>query len=280
MLIERAGTVVTQQEFMDVVWHQRGMIVSANTYYQNICILRKGLKKLGFENDPVVTIPRIGLTLSSDTQITVIEASTSISPPQSIERKDVPAELSTLCATEGDFQSEKEDTISAEDNSQPMVTYSIDQEDNEHINEEATLCENEIAAHPFTLKSTDERKIAVTIKQSMRVYAQMFLLATLILVSGVAILGMKKSSETRHFEHYQLAKVEQECRFFLDKNILDHDVQEKALAYGKQFNDKCVKYPWVYINTYAMLPGAAVIRCTKPMTEKNHCISDYFIEDR
>ena len=47
--------------------------MSPNTYYQNISILRKGLKKIGFEVDPIVTIPRIGLTLASDTQITIKE---------------------------------------------------------------------------------------------------------------------------------------------------------------------------------------------------------------
>lgn len=74
LLIERAGTIVTQQECMDTVWLQRGMLVSFNTYYQNISILRKGLKKVGIESDPVVTIPRIGLTLASGTQITIKES--------------------------------------------------------------------------------------------------------------------------------------------------------------------------------------------------------------
>lgn len=73
LLIDRAGTIVTQQEFLEIVWQRRGMLVSPNTYYQNISILRKGLKKIGFEVDPIVTIPRIGLTLASDTQITIKE---------------------------------------------------------------------------------------------------------------------------------------------------------------------------------------------------------------
>ena len=74
LLIERAGTIVTQQECMDIVWQSRGMIVSSNTFYQNIFILRKGLKKIAFDTDPIVTIPRIGLTLASDIKIVVQEA--------------------------------------------------------------------------------------------------------------------------------------------------------------------------------------------------------------
>lgn len=73
LLIERAGAIVTQQECMDIVWQKRGMLVSPNTYYQNISVLRKGLKKIGFNSDPIVTIPRIGLTLSSETTITIKE---------------------------------------------------------------------------------------------------------------------------------------------------------------------------------------------------------------
>lgn len=73
LLIERAGSIVTQQEFLDIVWQRRGMLVSPNTYYQNVSILRKGLKKIGFDVDPIVTIPRIGLTLSSGTQISIKE---------------------------------------------------------------------------------------------------------------------------------------------------------------------------------------------------------------
>jgi DNA-binding winged helix-turn-helix (wHTH) protein len=45
LLIERIGSIVTQQEFLDIVWTKCGMQVSTNTFYQNISILRKGLKK-------------------------------------------------------------------------------------------------------------------------------------------------------------------------------------------------------------------------------------------
>ncbi|WP_326469236.1 winged helix-turn-helix domain-containing protein [Enterobacter wuhouensis] len=92
LLIDRAGTIVTQQEFLDIVWQRRGMLVSPNTYYQNISILRKGLKKIGFEADPIVTIPRIGLTLASDTQITIKEL-----PPRPAETTEEPQGMTQDC---------------------------------------------------------------------------------------------------------------------------------------------------------------------------------------
>lgn len=91
LLIDRAGSIVTQQEFLDIVWQSRGMLVSSNTYYQNISILRKGLKKIGFETDPIVTIPRIGLTLASDTQITVRESSPVAPQPAEGQCVEAPA---------------------------------------------------------------------------------------------------------------------------------------------------------------------------------------------
>lgn len=73
LLIERKGDIVTQQEFIDIIWLSRGMQVSPNTYYQNISILRKGLKNIGFNTDVIVTIPRIGLTLANDIKIVIKE---------------------------------------------------------------------------------------------------------------------------------------------------------------------------------------------------------------
>lgn len=69
LLIERIGSIVTQQEFLDIVWTKCGMQVSTNTFYQNISILRKGLKKMGLDEELVVTISRVGLTLASGVYI-------------------------------------------------------------------------------------------------------------------------------------------------------------------------------------------------------------------
>lgn len=74
MLLSQQGKVVSQQTFMDEVWQKRGVFVAPNTYYQNISILRKGLKKAGFDNNIVVTVPRIGLTLARNIDIRVVSA--------------------------------------------------------------------------------------------------------------------------------------------------------------------------------------------------------------
>lgn len=69
LLINRFGEIVTQSEFMDFAWRQRGLMVTPNTYYQSISVLRKSLKRIGLGDDLIVTLPRIGLTLASETRI-------------------------------------------------------------------------------------------------------------------------------------------------------------------------------------------------------------------
>lgn len=69
LLINNIGNIVTQQDFMDIAWKQSGMKVTSNTYYQNISILRRSLIHAGLEDNTIITLPRIGLTLATGTQI-------------------------------------------------------------------------------------------------------------------------------------------------------------------------------------------------------------------
>lgn len=78
LLINRMGSVVTQDEFMESVWKQNGMMVTSNAYYQNISVLRKGLKRVGLDENIIVTLPRIGLTLASGTQIRKLAQESSV----------------------------------------------------------------------------------------------------------------------------------------------------------------------------------------------------------
>ena len=70
LLIERQGLVVSRDDFLEEVWGTKGIVVSHNTFYQNISLLRKSLKKTGLSDNIVVTVRRKGFTLSSDVVIT------------------------------------------------------------------------------------------------------------------------------------------------------------------------------------------------------------------
>lgn len=75
LLVERQGYVVSRDDFLEQVWGAKGIVVSQNTFYQNISLLRKSLKKAGLQEDIVITVRRKGFSLSSDVVIKIIEKS-------------------------------------------------------------------------------------------------------------------------------------------------------------------------------------------------------------
>lgn len=233
LLIERIGSIVTQQEFLDSVWQRRGMQVSPNTFYQNISILRKGLKKFGFATDPIVTIPRIGLTLASDTEIIIRES------------HPVPQH-------------------------QPPVA----EKQSSAVSVETTLPNNTLAEASALTEQIEDP--ALSSRHSLRLVV---VLLILLMLFGVGIINQSNSYDSLFEDGYRFAALSGSCRIYLANDIQTQSEREKALAYVLPFADECVSHPWIYVSWYAMLPRASVIRCDRPMTEPNRCLSDYFIED-
>lgn len=59
---------------MEVVWQSRGIVVSQNTFYQNISLLRKSLKKSGLSADIIVTVRSKGFIVPADTRVETLDA--------------------------------------------------------------------------------------------------------------------------------------------------------------------------------------------------------------
>lgn len=78
LLIEKRGEVVSRDCFLEQVWQARGIVVSQNTFYQNISLLRKSLKNVGLMADIIVTVRRKGFTLAADTRIQPLEDKESV----------------------------------------------------------------------------------------------------------------------------------------------------------------------------------------------------------
>ena len=91
LLIERRGCVITQEDFMNEVWRKHGMEVTVNTLYQNISILRKTLKRVGIDENIIITVPKKGITLSAQVEPlsdkTFLASSSSLSLTQ---QDDIP----------------------------------------------------------------------------------------------------------------------------------------------------------------------------------------------
>lgn len=64
LLIEKQGELVTHEELYQYAWRQFGMEATANTLYQNISVIRRGLEKCGLQEDIIRTMPRRGFILS------------------------------------------------------------------------------------------------------------------------------------------------------------------------------------------------------------------------
>ncbi|WP_312688682.1 transcriptional regulator [Kosakonia sp.] len=70
LLLEASPNVVLQQDFFKKVWEEEGMLVPANTLYQNISIVRRGLRAVG-ETDRrlIATIPRKGFQIDASVKV-------------------------------------------------------------------------------------------------------------------------------------------------------------------------------------------------------------------
>lgn len=75
LLLNASPDVVTQQEFFKKVWEDEGMLVPANTLYQNISIVRRGLRAVG-ETDRILvaTVPRKGFQIDKSVKISRVAA--------------------------------------------------------------------------------------------------------------------------------------------------------------------------------------------------------------
>ncbi|WP_312624876.1 winged helix-turn-helix domain-containing protein [Scandinavium sp.] len=243
LLINRQGNIVTQHEVMDIVWEQSGMQVSLNTYYQNISILRKGLKKLGVVENLIVTIPRIGLTLASGTQVKKLVA-------------DHEAEIRHDHANA--IHEQEDDSMS------PGLTI-----ETQHAPGDTKLFP---PAQKASLRVLAHR---LSIKQISSLILIIFILLTLFMAFAI---GSDNATNHRYFETYSASISHGECRVFLSKNIKSKADKDKALSYVNRFERSCQNYPWLYISHFPMLPRTSIIRCDKPMSQHNTCISDYFFE--
>ncbi|WP_338030015.1 transcriptional regulator [Enterobacter bugandensis] len=70
LLLESYPEVVTQKSFFSFVWAEEGMLVPANTLYQNISIVRRGLRATG-ETDEllILTVPRKGFQIEKRVKV-------------------------------------------------------------------------------------------------------------------------------------------------------------------------------------------------------------------
>ncbi|MVT05604.1 hypothetical protein CD006_23795 [Enterobacter sp. 10-1] len=252
LLISHIGNVVTQQDFMDIVWKQSGMRVTANAYYQNISILRRGLTHAGLEENVIITLPRIGLTLAAGTQIR--KSTTDASPDSGGTRK--PINSTSIAVVKNSSHQDLERS------SMSIADYGL--------KKELTWSEAGNNAPPAILSRVKKYRPAFTVKNGVLLAVSITAISALF--SYMA--GMKES----YFADYETITSTQRCHVLSAEPASDNLKKEVLNKYGKHITSDCRNYPWVYVTTTADLPRTSIIRCNKPFAQSTSCISEYFIE--
>lgn len=84
LLLESSDRVISREEFLESVWKTRGIVVSQNTFYQNISLLRKSLVKAGLSQDIIITVRQRGFVLSSGAHISLFFRNDEVEPNNQI----------------------------------------------------------------------------------------------------------------------------------------------------------------------------------------------------
>ncbi|SEP23761.1 winged helix-turn-helix domain-containing protein [Enterobacter sp. NFIX58] len=69
ILIDEQGRIVSRKEMKEKVWGKRGVVVSSNTFYQNMLNLRRGLEKVGAGSHLIATYYGKGVGIDNGVHI-------------------------------------------------------------------------------------------------------------------------------------------------------------------------------------------------------------------
>ncbi len=239
LLIHKQGEIIGQQEFMDEVWGKNGIHVTSNTYYQNISILRKALKKAGIDEEIIVTIPRMGLTLASDTRI---------------ERKGLEGKPPTELTTGAE---------QGKDNTDSSIHNTIQEISSEKI--QPAIIE---ASSPLTEASTRFAHLNGCIFPGILCLA----------IAALLLWLVQLHAQKNYYSNYQFIYQGKECRIYVYNLLKTKSFRREVIDWGMRFAADCAIHPYIYIDKYEMLPRTSVIRCDKEINKSNECISEYFVE--
>lgn len=78
ILLQNNHQVVNQKYLFEEIWEKNGVIVTPNTLYQNIALIRKALKAAGLDEEIIKTVPKQGIKLSALITSSIPDEPTSI----------------------------------------------------------------------------------------------------------------------------------------------------------------------------------------------------------
>ncbi|HGM5491198.1 TPA: transcriptional regulator [Serratia fonticola] len=99
LMLQRPASKINKTVFFREVWENNGQYVTANTFHQNISLLRKGMRNAGIRTSVIQTIPKYGVRFTGTVQVieeenqevvTTQTSSNQLSTPKVIDCKPPP----------------------------------------------------------------------------------------------------------------------------------------------------------------------------------------------
>ncbi|WP_200553141.1 transcriptional regulator [Kosakonia sp. LAM2021] len=236
LLLEASPDIVLQQDFFKKVWEEEGMLVPTNTLYQNISIVRRGLRAVG-ETDRrlIATIPRKGFQIDDSVKI-------------SRRNDNEPATPFPVSTTSN------------------QTTYNIPEVFNQPKDD---VSEQVLPAEKETRTIKKKKPFAM----SNGVFAAS---ASFIAGLLVVYLAWNINNNADFFESYKFIEKEDGCHFYTKDESHDNNeyyLKYKSLIKDSGLN--CKNYPWVYFPTSQTSPSLAALVCKNKFstTSSPGCIS-------
>lgn len=90
LLLQNPEAIVRQETILAEVWEKNGQYVTMNTLYQNILLLRRGMRDAGIIISAIKTIPKIGVKFTGKVQLVEEEDNTRVEIKPNIATEEVP----------------------------------------------------------------------------------------------------------------------------------------------------------------------------------------------
>ncbi|WP_313162708.1 transcriptional regulator [Kosakonia cowanii] len=239
LLLEASPDIVLQQDFFKKVWEEEGMLVPANTLYQNISIVRRGLRAVGDTDQKLIaTIPRKGFQIDDGVRILKQE---------DIVKADNTIELPAIDVPSSDLP-EKSAVPEDEDASpEPVLTSTFQ-----------------------PLPGEDENRIKKLLLP--------LLLILISFVTGFIVTSFiwYRHVEPAFFNTYTLTETDNGCHLHTRNDIHDNNnpySKYKSLILNTGLS--CKSYPWVYFPLSVTSPTLTALACKNKYTTESSpgCIS-------
>lgn len=307
LLIDKQGELVTHEELYQHAWRQFGMEATANTLYQNISVIRRGLDKCGLHDDIIRTMPRRGFILSPAVIIQHARAQDYVDA----EEVDIAEQTATILNetnphlafnesytdelnTNTDFTGENRhfSRLDLEKNSAEYFSESS-YEQGGHDGKSTITGEQDDYQSDTKANNTgrgrkcrgDEfffypHKCELGWKSMLsvkRASNALLVFTTITLVSSILYLLIYLNFEPNlESIRYDYAVTYNNCNYYLQRDA-DNDKRTIDLIYG--LSQSCHSHKYKYITKFLEGDMMSVISCSREMNyfSVNNCVSEYIV---